>query len=239
MPGGGIDEYTKLLLHFDELPLVDSSNSSHSLTNNGVSLTTGKFDSAGDFDNTESDWIEIASSDDFDIQDQDFVIDFWFKGATPGYNWPPIICWNQGGGAGLLIAQLTDNTMYAYIDSWIGGQDWDVGVAKSVGTIDSGTFNHYALVRSGGSYYTFKNGVQVVTWDNSSTLNYPAGSQDMSVGLQRSAEYIKGQLDELRVSVGTDRGWSGGFTPPTEPYSVFTDPNISIGNVNLGNLTIS
>jgi hypothetical protein len=46
-----------------------------------------------------------------------------------------------------------------------------------------------------------------------------------------------GRVDEFRVSVGTDRGWSADFTPPAAPYSVpfviTAAPTLSMENTGL------
>ncbi len=239
MPGGGIDSYTKLLLHMDSSPFVDSGTTGHTITNPGSNVVTaaGYFDDCGFFDNAQSAYLTIPHHNDFDFQDQDWVIEFWYRGTTPGYNFPAIYCRNLSGRSGLLITLQTNNNIYVYIDSAVAGQSWNVGSAKLLGSVESDTFHHYALLRSGNNYYTFKDGVQQVTWSNSSTLVY--GSATTGIGLEGTTEYIYGYLDEFRISVGTDRGWSGGFTPPTEAYSVWTPPAITIGNVNLGNLNIN
>ena len=233
-----IDSYTKLLINFDSTPFTDSGTTGHIITNVGSKVTSvsGHFDNCGRFDNTQSAYFTVAHHSDFNFGSQDWVIDFWFRGTTPGYNWPAIYTKDISSSGGISIAQQTDGIIHVWMSSTVS-TSWNVAGGVSLGSYETGVFHHYALVRSGNDYYTFKDGVQVTTWNNSSSLSWGTGT--IGIGKQRTTEYINGWMDEFRVSVGTDRGWSGGFTPPTNPYGYIPSTDISIGNVNLGNLTIS
>ena len=91
--------------------------------------------------------------------------------------------------------------------------------------IGSGAWAHVALVRSSGTTRLFLNGAQ--EGSNYSNSNDYIGNTNRPIigangdGANLGTNGVNGWLDEIRVSKGTDRSWSGGFTPPTRAYSNF------------------
>ena len=80
-----------------------------------------------------------------------------------------------------------------------------------------GILSHHALVRNGSTFYTFKDGTQVSTWTNSSSIR----EGEEKTLANRGGSYVNGYVDELRVSKGIAR-WTSNFTPYTTAYGSFT-----------------
>ena len=84
----------------------------------------------------------------------------------------------------------------------------------------SGTgFDHYALVRAGGTYYTFQNGILTNSFAYPFSPYYSA-INTLNIGYWiYFNSYATGYLDELRISNGIVR-WLSNFTPPSAQYTV-------------------
>ena len=97
------DSYTKLLLHLDN-NVIDSSNSAHTVTNNGVSFTTSpaKFGYSGYFDG--SDYLSIQNNQDFNFGSNDFTIDFWAYKTQSATDDNMFRIWSHPEGASFILA---------------------------------------------------------------------------------------------------------------------------------------
>ena len=83
-----IDEYTKLLLHFDENPFIDSGPSSHNITNNGVTRSDVQSKFGGYSGYFYGDYLSAPNSNDWAFGTGKFTIDFWLYTTslpTSGY----------------------------------------------------------------------------------------------------------------------------------------------------------
>lgn len=81
------------------------------------------------------------------------------------------------------------------------------------------TWYHVALVRSGNDWRFFIDGVQLGTTavDSNSMADFAA---PLKIGIDSdSGTKMVGYMDEVRISKGTDRGWTSNFTPPAEEYN--------------------
>lgn len=226
--GTVIDQYTKILLHFDgsngSQTYTDSANPSRTWTasTNGALTTTGaKFGSAcySNPSSTTSAGMTAPDSSDFTLGIQDFTLDFWFKWAA-GASGATIRAFGQNSSTltnrSISGVKLAANTMNA-------GLTWSDASNVSLTTTTapaSDTWHHYALVRAGGSLLLFLNGVledSETGHDSKSVLDSPN-----AFGIGRSGELNstqwRGQIDEFRLSVGIAR-WTAAFTPPTLAYT--------------------
>ena len=209
----GIDEYTKLLLHLDEDPIVDASDYGQTVTKyDGATIVGGgKFDSC----------LNISSGDGYLIVDdnshmdvgggESFTIDFWVKlNSLPGH------VWSQQVTGGDYIRILLNTGWFIY-------QNTNVGF-MFIGSIawEMDRWYHLAVVKDapGGTYYLFIDG----------ELSNSEGNLDtpVTVGLPHYigvlhygstfAWGLDGYLDEFRFSKGVAR-WTEAFTPPTGSYT--------------------
>lgn len=213
----GIDSFTKLMLHMNS-DFSDSSASGHTPTVSGATIDTGikKFGAgSGKFVTASSQSVAYPDHSDFDVGSGSFTIDFW------GYNlanadsavfqfydasWASVVAYI---GATNLLLFLTSN-----------GSSWDIASAVGMGLLPGAAWVHYALVRDINTYYTFRAGLQVSTFTNSSSIYHAAGN--VNIGRFRNSigglNYIDANIDEFRVSKGIAR-WTSNFTPPTSEYT--------------------
>jgi hypothetical protein len=218
-PGiGGIDEFTKLMLHMDESPLIDSSLEPHALTLSGGvarSSVQKKFGGYSGYYDGDDNSIEVADHADFEFGNGDFSIDFWSYPVT-GY---------VGAGEVVSKGDITsygpfviyhDATKWHFVCSY-NGTDWATDTEFGDAVVD--TWQHMAVCRSGSTVYFFKDGVEQTTF-NISTNSLFENNELLRIGsaLFESPLFYKGYIEELRISKGVAR-WVTGFTPNTKAYN--------------------
>lgn len=223
LPIGGIDEYTKLMLHFDGTgaTIVDSElTTQKTVTANGnatQSNTQSKFGGKSLYLDGTNSYITVADSADWDFGTADFTIDFWLlstefqtsdgilgSNALGDPNWQAEGNW--------LIACASSNAIEMFVSS----------AATRVGLIENipAGWNHYAFVKNSGTYYSYLNGTLKSTMTDPgayiliSSSGIILGRQDI-----RNNYYVNGYIDELRISKGIAR-WTSNFTPPAGAYTV-------------------
>ncbi|MBI3317276.1 MAG: LamG domain-containing protein [Candidatus Omnitrophica bacterium] len=216
---GGIDSYTKLMLHANgtdaSSTFTDSSSGAKSMTTNGnaqIDTAQSKFGAAsGLFDGT-GDYVTTADSEDWNFGTGDFTLDFWVR-------------FNSLASHQRFAAQRADGS-----NQWFLGWNttnilrFDVTSAGATTiTIDNswtpstGVWYHVAFVRNGNNFLAFVGGAQIgSTQTDSSAVDNFASS--LSIGEMGGANYVNGWLDELRISKGIAR-WTSGFTVPSSEYT--------------------
>ncbi|MGO9690240.1 MAG: PKD domain-containing protein, partial [Syntrophobacteraceae bacterium] len=223
----GIDQYTKLMLHFNgpngSRTFTDSELTPKTVTGQGdaqISTAYSEFGGASlKLDGSSGSYLLVPASPDWNFSG-DFTIDFWWYHTGGTYN--AIISEGTGSsGTDSLLIGDWNGVVYVWMSS--KGTSWDIANEVKIGTPSATGFDHYALVRAGGTYYTFQNGVQTNSFGNQLTPYYksPVG---LNIGGPWSGSYYaKGYLDELRVSNGVAR-WTTNFTPPSAQYTVGSTP---------------
>ncbi|HVX57430.1 MAG TPA: LamG-like jellyroll fold domain-containing protein, partial [Candidatus Saccharimonadales bacterium] len=215
----GIDEYTHLMLHFDgangSQTIVDSSQYNHSFTASSgavLSNTQRKFGLTSGYLPTSADYFRGDSSADLALGSGDFVVDFWVYIA------------NDSSLAYIDWGFIYDNTKYPFLYANGTRVDWYWGGTSVIEgpTVTIGQWQHIAVVKSNNVTRIFLNGVQGGS-DYADTNDYQiyTGEASPSIGALLSNEGVgqNGYYDEVRFSIGTDRGWANGFTPPKIPYT--------------------
>ncbi len=221
----GADKYAKLLIHANEASgstaLADSSPIPKTITAYGNASTTssqGKFGNSASFDGT-GDYLSLADSEDWNFGSGDFTIDFWAYGIG-GVNGSVVQLTHAGFGPAIGYNNGTNLVVYFDDNSTPGSPTWDIATAVSMGALPGNNWVHYAVVRNGSTWTTYRNGTQVSTFESSATIYMPAGN--LRVGTYLESEgvttyYLSGYIDELRISKGIAR-WTGNFTAPAGPY---------------------
>jgi len=171
---------------------------------------SGLFDGNGDY-------LSSADSDDWNFGTGSFTIDFWVR-----FNVIPAV-----GETQTVYTQYQDwnNRLHVFYQNSGGTLRWVLEGVQGGGNIlwhqattslSVNVWYHVALVRSGNTFYWFRDGVQLATTTSSVTLPDYAGL--VYIGqLGVSACYFNGWLDEYRVSKGVAR-WTSNFSPPTSAY---------------------
>jgi len=111
---------------------------------------------------------------------------------------------------------------------------FDIADGKTMGTINYGQWNHFAITRSGTTFKTFKNGVQQDTWQSDKQVKIPVADPsaayektalDLSIGRSQGADYFYGYIDGLRISKGVAKYTSNFTVPSSAPEIVTTNAN--------------
>ena len=222
------DAYTVLLVHADG-PLgtkmaIDASPRRLGVLGTGGNAfigPTGKF-GATTLGMPGAGLFAMRYREDFEFYDQPFTIDWWeYRNDTTDArcsiardtSGDPYIAYMLGWSSG--------GNQYAYFS--VNGTAWDGNLY--MGPTTANQYVHFAVVRSGNTFYTFRNGVVQATGTLAGALRISTG--DFSIGYHNSAGtlyYFNGAIDEVRVSKGIAR-WTANFTPPARQY--LPDPDLS------------
>jgi hypothetical protein len=213
---GAYDGYTKLLLHADgannSTNFPDKSLYTKVITANGdakISTTQSKFGGASAYFDGTGDYLSVPDSDDFDFGSGNFTIDWWqYKtSSTTAGVFSRVV--NSSSQAYTVL----NTSVYMSSDN----SNWDIANGKTLGADSLNVWEHFAIVRSGNNFYTFKNGVQQDTW--TSALALYNNSATFAIGRYwNAAGYdFPGYIDEFRVSKGIAR-WTSNFTAPSAAY---------------------
>lgn len=210
------DEHTKFLLNFDELTSTDNSGNQVPLTEHtaAISAVQSKFGGYSGYFNGTDAWIDFDASSVFDANG-DWTIDWWEYISSVV---AAACIYNQTNGTynndrGILLGYQNSPNELVHLTS--DASTWDIAAGQNLGTLTTGEWVHRAVVRSGNTYYTFRNGVQQVSW--SSTKNILGTATVGTIGRYANGiKYYKGYIDEFRIS--DISRWTAGFTPPTEAY---------------------
>ena len=208
---GGIDSYTKLMLHCDGsnggTTFTDSSDSAHTVTavaDAHTDTTIKKFGTASYQGDGTGDWWTIPNSSDWNWGTGDFTVDWWMYNTNITRNQ---YIWGMytGGYGAFQFSSATQ--IYFYTAS---GASYDLSV-------DSGDFiqnqwQHFALQRTGSDLELFIDGVLEKTVA-SATHNFSGGSTFYVGAVNNNVSFAPyaGYLDEFRVSKGIARyNWGSG-----------------------------
>ena len=222
---GDIDEYTKVLLHFDESATKDECGNTWTAFPNTSSdkptLKTTYYKFGGKslyLSYQKNQYITTGGKEALDMSNYDWTFDFWIRCSTS--NDKPIFQTGTGTAFHITIRDSsvrignfvpTEQTIFNY-------------------TLPLSDWHHVAIVKSSSEIFLFVDGAKQVS--DVAAAYRPTGSY-FTIGKgysnslsQATANYFAGYLDEFRFSYGIAR-WTEDFTPPTEPYRVLTTEEIS------------
>ena len=218
----GNDSYTKLLLHGDESPLVDSSSGAKSLTLNGGIARNAAQSKFGGYSILcgAGKSIECADSDDWFVSSNDFTFDCWFYATnfTNGFghyffsqgdstgadDWAIWIEADGGGNLKLSTREVIGNTQIWRYDQAI--------------TVNTGQWYHFALVKNGSNLQFYLDGTaQGAGYTRASIANHGYPMKFFRASYDPAKQEWQGYVDEARYSNGIAR-WPSNFTPPTSAY---------------------
>lgn len=211
------DANTKLLLKFDD-GVTDVSGSNVALVSQGVitSNAQSKFGGKSGYFNGSTAWIDFTVKSVFN-PNADWTIDWWEYVEAMVY---AACIYNQTNGTynndrGILLGyQSSSNNEYTYLTDDASG--WTIADSKTMGALTTGQWVHRAVVRSGNTYYTFRDGVQQATW--TSTKSILSTATLGTIGRYANGiKYYKGYIDEFRIS--DVARWTSSFTAPATPYT--------------------
>ncbi|KPA09168.1 hypothetical protein MHK_010643 [Candidatus Magnetomorum sp. HK-1] len=229
--GDGNDSDTVLLIHSDTTDgsqlFTDSSvgaSSTHEITPVGdihhesTNALPGFGNTSIQLDGT-SDYLSFLYSEDFNFASTPFAIDFWIKtnintktiisfldtdGSTKGW-----LTWIDPSG--IFSFDTDDNTTHCVSTSAINDNNW-----------------HYiAISFDSSNIRVYIDGTLEAT-TSATNIQSPSVGSLLSIGSLKYMSpyyYFTGYLDEIRITKGTNRGWTGSsITVPTKAYGTGKTP---------------
>ena len=211
-------EYTKLLLHCDGTnnSTTFTDECGKTVTANGtakLSTTSPKFGTASAlFDGSTNCYLSIGDSDDWNFGTGDFTVDFWAKLTESSRHTFFRLGDYYSIDVTMYVVPSPDNAIALSIN----GHDHLFSYVQN-----PGTWEHFALVRTGTTLKVFNNGVALTcTYGGTSSDNITGSTSGAVIGwgVGTNTNYLlKGYIDEFRVSKGIAR--FGTFISPSFEYS--------------------
>lgn len=167
--------------------------------------------------------VALINSSDLPFGSSNFVVEAWMM-PDEAFNRPPfhkpLLRSNEGS-----VDLYLDNTANTSVSTTahrkrIGVAGSLTTSANSVASYAVGTWKHVAFVRNGSNLYAYDDGVLKFTKTSVGTVpSVPegyaiAGFTFFNNATQANNENARWAVQDIRVSIGTDRGYVGGFTPP-------------------------
>jgi len=223
---GGIDSYTKLMMHLDG----DQSDSQHTVSHDGnpqFSTIQSKFGGSSMYFDGSGDYLSVADHADFTLGADDFTWEMWIRveawGANP--SWQTIIAeHNPYSPVFLQIRHTTINELFLYMSS--NGTSWNVANTELLGLLSAGTWYHLAIARDGNNVRCFIDGVLVNTVVTSASLYNGATPIIFGGNSYGSNYYFNGYLEEIRLSDTARYTADFSSSLPSAPYT--SDANTSL-----------
>lgn len=212
----------KLLLHGDTLAFEDSSSVHRTLFTGGsvtVSTAVKKMGEGSLLFNGSDASVYTGSSSDFNFGTGDFTIEVWVRVASQTNNFQSFFSTGAsswGPGAMSLVAFGTGPGVASTQQGRLGFGAHTGGLELLTGGVAVGDWNHLALTREADLFRLYLNGApqQVLSYSGAIDWNY-GGNTVIGRNLWDGAQgFFSGQLDDLRVTVGTART----ISVPTYPY---------------------
>jgi hypothetical protein len=217
-PTFNTDPNTKLLLHFDQYPIIDFSSTQNTINNTDVerSSAQSKFGGYSGLFNGTSAFLSVPHSSDFNFGSSNFTVDFWLYSlgqvsstslVQSSYNGLP-----GELKFGWMIYYTGGNTLRFY---WtVDGGNWSL----IQGGVSFSGWEHIAVVRNGNNIRIYLNGEVLANGGITGSIYDP--DQPLLIGRRDTAtfpgDFFNGYLDELRIS--NVARWTDEFTPPTSAY---------------------
>lgn len=204
------DPNTLLLLHGENF--ADSSGNGHSITNNGVTISTSQSKFGG-----SSFYFDGGSYIKTDISGAK-TVDFWLytNTATASSKYPAPFSMSLSGVR--TNVQIDDSTSSSYpvyrviVDNAVNGGNGSTVISR-------GTWHHLAYCYDGNSTHSFYLDGVLQKQFNVSVGDYAYLVLGVAMnydGTFDAKTYFTGYIDEIRISNVVR--WTEDFTPPTEPY---------------------
>ena len=227
---GGIDSYTKTILHLDN-NATDSALTPHTLTPANITYDTtdGKFSYYSILNGTSAKY-NSDTHVDFNLYNVDWTIDCWIK--------PTEISTNDR----LFGIEDPEGVSFGiYFDgaTTITCGNMNVNNLGQSATVTAGVWQHIAVVKYGTRVSIYVDGTSGAV-NNSYEPITNEGDRFLSIGqtTNYAGGWYDGRIDEVRITKGLAR-WTTNFTPPTSAYfsaSITVNPDDAhkIGTQNAG-----
>jgi hypothetical protein len=197
--------------------LYEANESSQNI-NNGINLGDNIAGSV-DFDGT-GDSLKVTGGS-FDYSG-DITVEFWVYFDTLSGTSQNIFDARPSSGVAdsFMIGTNTSNKMRLYAQN-------TSNYIEETNTPSTGTWYHYAVVRSSGTWTMYRDGTSTGTPVSSDTNDYSSGT--ISIGQRSFTDGLEfdGHISNLRVLTGSAE-YTSNFTVPTEPLAKITNTALLI-----------
>jgi hypothetical protein len=213
-----------LLLHFDG-NLTDSSGNAKTVTAYGSAAASGtaKYGANSLSLNGTSQYLRASASADYALPG-DFAIEAWlsFTSASSGVSgaYAALVAATYpvgGANPGWQFRINGTSSAFDTINLYTGLNDLNWSA-----TFNLNTWHHVAVARSSGTVRAYVDGAQVGSSVSNSDDMTPSTNADVWIGrldLSGYEFYFPGRIDELRITKGTARGYTGSTIPvPGEAF---------------------
>ena len=207
----GIDENTLLIIHGNEIK--DSSKYGKTITNNNVTVNTAttKFGKGSLYFNGSNSSLNLQAYEDLKFGSSNFTVDWWeYRSRNAGSVFNISYA---GVGYGFLATHSNGTLLYAASAE----NTWDLfnGVIAFSPSVNQ--WVHWAIVRNGSQWRTYKNGVKFWEGTNSKPLNTSSIAGTVIGSQALGTDFFQGYIEEFRIS--NVARWTDNFMPPTEQYT--------------------
>lgn len=208
------------LLHFDGTngSTTFTDQKGHTFNANGnaqINTSTVKYGTgAGLFDGT-GDYLDSATSADWNFGSGDFTIEGWVNPA--GASTYALLDINRASGFDHAYLRVSANKLLMSFANSTGSGYAFTAVATTT-SLPASTWTHFAVVRNGTSFKVYINGVHDAAPDATYAGAIYFSGDTLHIGhLISSSTYWNGSIDDLRITKGVAR-YTANFTPPAAAY---------------------
>ncbi|MFV3416298.1 LamG domain-containing protein [Pseudomonas sp. NY15436] len=203
------------LLHFDgSFSSEITDQKGHTFTTfNGAAISTveKKFGSASLLLNGSSNYINSATSSDWEFGSGDFTLEAWVRPAATITSRQEIF--NRFNVAGWGVQILDTGFLRAFVANSTSGT---VLIGPGSTAVTAGSWHHVALSRSGSTLRLFLDGVTQATAAISGAIETITNA--LFIGADSgTSRFFNGNIDELRITKGYAR-YTSNFTPPNSAF---------------------
>ena len=212
---------TSLLTNFTNAGIVDNAmmNDLETVGNAQISTSVKKYGTGSMYFDGTGDYLQGPHTVNAEFGKGDFTVEFWAYIVAQSGTYTGVVGQWLGGSASsanswnmsINAYNATNKLGFTYSD---GSTNTDLSFGSALGT---GTWNHYAVCRSGNLLYAFKDGVLLNSGGTSITATINNGTSALrvgSIGTSGGGSDFNGYIDDLRITKGVAR-YVANFTPPT------------------------
>jgi hypothetical protein len=215
---------TSLLLNFTNAGIYDATSKNDLETVGNAQISTAISAKWGSgsmaFDGT-GDYLSMPNNDLVRLGGGDFTIEFWANTTSFGAQTYTPICgiWDTNVPTASIASYYVGinafNTTYKLGFSYFVSSVTDV--AFGTATNSTGSWDHYAVVRSGNLLYGFKNGTLLNSGGTAITGTIAnAASTDFRIGGIKNGNVYNGYIQDLRITKYAR--YTSNFTAPTAAF---------------------
>lgn len=168
---------------------------------------------------TTDGYVLVADRPELDLTYHDFTIEWWeYRTSTSGN--PTVAVRNNNTFSPWIVGKAVSGRNRAYITHDGSTYTASEGLDIDMGTINTNQWNHFALVRKGNNFRTFKNGA-IQSTESRPDLFLRVSSDSLQIGKGQNGNFFEGYIDAFRIVRGTALYYNA-FTPDSSAPTATT-----------------